>query len=86
LFIASGFFWVPALVGLFARDIWLNECVRKQLQSTACIKCDYSLIGLTPKEHEGDRAVQCPECGAYAQLNTGHLSETDIDPTLITRT
>tara|TARA_R110002072_G_scaffold42064_15_gene118292 strand:+ start:9037 stop:9432 length:396 start_codon:yes stop_codon:yes gene_type:complete len=86
LFIASGFFWVPALVGLYARDIWLNECIRKQLESTACTQCDYSLIGLTPIEHEGDRAVQCPECGTYAQLNTGHLSEADIDPTLIART
>jgi hypothetical protein len=81
----TGNVWFPAMCFFLVRDRWLNRCIQKQLSGTSCPPCGYSLVGLSVVEHEDARCVVCPECGTYTKLNTGHITEADINPSLLTK-
>jgi len=85
IFFLTGFVWVPVMIAFIVRDMCLNRCIRTQLSKVVCDECEYALIGLDVFELGGSRVVQCPECGAHTQLNAGHITEADIDPTLIVK-
>lgn len=76
----TGFLWFPILAAFIVRDFWLRHSVLTQLKATDCAGCGYQLIGLTVQENDGVKFVTCPECGNQTKLNTGHISEADIDP------
>lgn len=79
----TGIIWFPLLVAFFVRDRWLRRCVMAQLRSTNCAGCGYQLVGLTIIEDQGCKHVVCPECGVSTALNTGHITESDINPELL---
>lgn len=79
----TGYIWFPILLTLFARDRWLIRSIRKQLRSSVCAGCGYQLRGLEIHSTEHGKHVICPECGTPTQLNTGHISEADIDPKIL---
>jgi len=79
----SGYIFVPAILCLLIRDIWLHRCIRKQLTGVQCPSCGYSLIGLTLLTDTNHPSISCPECGSRTVLKDMGLTEADIDPTLI---
>lgn len=74
--------WLPAISAFLVRDLWLRSVIRKQLRTTNCL-CGYQLVGLEIREESGSKVVTCPECGNRIELNTGHITEADIDPQLL---
>lgn len=82
----TGLFWFPVLCALIVRDLWLRFCIRSQLRTANCAKCGYNLIGLTVHGASDSRFVVCPECGIRTALNTGHITEADINPNLLSDT
>lgn len=65
---------IPSMSGLWIRDVWLRNVVRKQLNRCTCPGCGYSLLGLIPSQ---GHAV-CPECGTRHSLMELGLSTSDI--------
>jgi hypothetical protein len=60
------------------RNEWLRSTVRKALASDRCLRCRYSLLGLTAP----DGWLSCPECGLRVPLSmTGMtLSRVEGEP------
>lgn len=83
VFVGTNFIWIPWMAGLFTRDVLLERCVRKQVSDAKCNACNYNLIGLSVFSEADKRVVRCPECGELTELNVGHISEADINPTLL---
>ena len=81
--IATGYVWFPLLLCLFVRDRWLIRCVRRQLRGSVCAGCGYQLRGLEIHASDKGKHVICPECGTPTELNTGHITEADINPELL---
>src|SRR4051812_43609111 len=59
---------VPALTGLFLRDVALWWGVRDEVNRARCPKCRQSLLGVPVQEvgvggDPAKRFVRCPECG-----------------------
>ncbi len=79
----TGVIWFPVLCAFLVRDRWLRHSILSQLRTTDCSGCGYQLIGLTIQEADGVKFVTCPECGNHTMLNTGHITEADIDPQLL---
>lgn len=77
--------WMPWLAGAITRDYLLERCLKKQLSSASCQGCGYNLIGLTVYGDINNRTVRCPECGFVTDLKSGHITEADIDPSLLTK-
>jgi len=75
---------LPWLAGGIVRDTLLERCIRGQLAGACCPECNYNLIGLIAFGESENRMVQCPECGVRIELNVGHITESDIDPTRLT--
>ena len=73
----------PWVIGYYARDFLLERCIKKQLKDSCCHQCGYNMIGLTIYGEQDDRRVRCPECGSEIILRVSHLTEADIDPTLL---
>lgn len=82
----TGLFWFPVLCALIVRDLWLRFCIRSHLRTSNCARCGYNLIGLTILGENDSRFVVCPECGIRTALNTGHITESDINPELLHQT
>jgi len=82
----SNIIWMPWLAGAMVRDFMLERCLKKKLMKAGCPKCSYNLLGLEILQHNLQKVVRCPECGKIVVLNTGHISEQDIDPILIDKT
>lgn len=78
----AGIIWFPVLCTFIVRDLWLRGVVRKQLRTSNCA-CGYQLIGLEIQSISDSKFVTCPECGNRIELNTGHITEADIDPQLL---
>jgi hypothetical protein len=78
----SGVVWFPILCTFITRDLWLRGVIRRQLRSSDCA-CGYQLIGLEIQHDSASKFVTCPECGNRIELNTGHITEADIDPQLL---
>jgi len=79
----TGVLWFPVLCAFLVRDRWLRHSILSQLKTTDCAGCGYQLIGLTIQEADDVKFVTCPECGNHTKLNTGHITEADIDPKLL---
>jgi len=79
----TGVLWFPVLCAFLVRDRWLRHSILSQLKTTDCAGCGYQLIGLTIQEADDVKFVICPECGNHTTLNTGHITEADINPNLL---
>lgn len=79
----TGVLWFPVLCAFLVRDRWLRHSILSQLKATNCFGCGYQLIGLTIQGAGDVKFVTCPECGKRSTLNTGHITEADIDPKLL---
>ncbi len=65
------------VVALLVRDVFVRAMVREWVNSSRCVKCRYSLLGLQTRGSQ----VQCPECGM-----SNDLEARGIDPqTLVPR-
>jgi hypothetical protein len=63
-----------ALVGLLIRDLWIRWAITRRLRIARCLKCSYSLLGLSVI----DGRVQCHECGDSTRLSDRGLTPADI--------
>jgi hypothetical protein len=85
MFSLTGHVWFPLIALYVVRDRWFASRFRKFVQGTSCGCCGYSLIGLPIVDDHKKPSVLCPECGQYTAIQERNITESDIDPTRLTK-
>ena len=65
---------VGAVIGMLWYEQWLRKTILGRLKMLNCASCQYSLLGLEPR----DGGIICPECGQRFDLAERGLTPEDL--------